>query len=353
MKKYVILRTAMLLIWLVVILGCSQNKVTHDHAIRLEGHTMGTTWHVTYLDSLRRDYRPDIQELLDTINNQVSTYIDSSVISRFNRTDTGIVLKFWQSTHPYFVVFMENLNKARKVWQASGGWFDPTIMPLVNYWGFGYTEKHPVVQVDSAVVDSLMRCIGMDKVHLRINQDHAWLTKDLPCTQLDFSAIAKGYGVDAVCRLLDGFGITDYLVEIGGEVRSKGLSPRATPWLVGINTPDADAPATAIIAKLALQDKALATSGNYRNFFEVEGRKYAHIISPKTGYPQTTDLLSVSVIADECAFADAWATAFMAMGQEAAWQKANQMGLEVYLIYGKKDGTFGIRYTDGFGQLLK
>ncbi len=338
---------------LVLLFGCSQDAENGAHIIRMEGQTMGTTWHVTYLDSLRREYRADIQQLLDTINNEVSTYVENSVISRFNRSDSGIVLKFWQSTHPYFVVFQENWIKSRQVWEASDGWFEPTIMPLVNYWGFGYTEKRPVTEVDSAVVDSLLQCVGFDKVHLRMNRDHVWLTKDMPCVQLDFSAIAKGQAVDAVGRLLEGHGIRDYLVEIGGEVRARGNSPRGTPWLVGINTPDPRAPATEIIAKVALTDKALATSGNYRNFFEVEGRKYAHIINPRTGYPQQTDLLSVSVLADECALADAWATALMAMGLDAAWEKANQMGLEVYFIYGKPDGTFGIRHTEGFGRLLQ
>lgn len=333
--------------------GCSPNGEVDTRVIRMEGQTMGSTWRVIYLDSMGRTYRDEIQELLDTINNEVSTYVTTSVISRFNRSDTGIVLDSWQRTHPYFVVFQENFIKSRQVWEASDGWFDPTIMPLVNYWGFGYAERRPVTEVDSAAVDSLLRCVGFEKVRLRLDRDRAWLSKDMPCTQLDFSAVAKGQAVDAVGRLLEGFGIQHYLVEIGGEVRARGRSPRGTPWLVGINTPDPRAPATEIVAKVALTKGALATSGNYRNFFEVDGRKYAHIIDPHTGYPRQTDLLSVSVWADECALADAWATALMAMGHEQAWQKANRWGLEVYFIFGKPDGSFGVRYTEGFGRLLQ
>ncbi|MCB9284439.1 MAG: FAD:protein FMN transferase [Lewinellaceae bacterium] len=328
--------------------------------LRLGGETMGTTYHVTYRDSLGREFLAPVDSLLIAFNQDVSTYIESSVISRFNRSaepfDLGISLEEAQALpipargdrpaeH-----FAANYAASLSYYHLSGGAFDPSVMPLVNFWGFGYTAKRPVETVDSSQVDSLRLLVGMDSVLI---YEGNFLKKKKPGVQLDFSAIAKGYGVDLVGVFLEDHGIRDYLVEIGGEVRARGVNEQGEAWRIGINTPTPEAGIDEIQMAVRLPDRALATSGNYRNFYEVEGRKYAHTINPKTGYPELNTLLSASVFAPTCTEADALATACMVMGLEKAFDFINsQENLEGYFIFGKDDGTMDVRYTSGLEEFL-
>jgi len=292
---------------------------------------MGTTYHISYYGNLKPNpVKEAIDSLMVVLNAEVSTYIPTSTISLFNanRSDTVIISK-----HRRF--FWDNFAQAKKIYQATNGFFDPTVMPLVNYWGFGYTGHRPVAEVDSMVVDSLLQLVGFDK--LSVNQDTIF--RLAPNVQLDFSALAKGYGVDMVANWFDAHEIESYFVEIGGENRAKGRKPDGSLWSVGISIPKEDAPLDAYHTIIELDNEAMATSGNYRNFHEVKGQKYSHTINPKTGFSERNTILSASVLAENCMTADALATAMMAMGYEQAIKLADSIPIEVILKIGLPDGN--------------
>ena len=347
------LKNGSLFLFLIFVSAC--NSIDQQSALSYvitHEHVMGTAYRITYADSLDRDLQADIENLLSEINQEVSTYIDSSTISRFNQSETGIYLGYVmdpddppeRNRH-----FLANFVTAQSVYKTSGGAFDPTVMPLVNYWGFGYAEKKAHTGNDTLVIDSLMGFIGFDRVTLQNDT----LRKSDPGVQLDFSAIAKGYAVDAAGRLLEGKGIRHYLVDIGGEIRAKGKNAKGNIWKIGINIPEEAASLTAIQTALPLDNRSVATSGNYRNFYEVDGVKYSHTISPKTGFPERNTLLSASVFAAECMIADAYATAFMVMGVDSAYELANRLpGIEAYFIYSLEAGLMDVKYTDGLENML-
>lgn len=334
---------------LLILTGCQNEVVPSAKKIvvnKLHGKTMGTTYSVSYQDSLEQDFKGAIDSLLQAINQEVSTYIKDSKISVFN-TSTELVLE--KNTEH----FVRNFQQAKQIYQQSKGWFNPTVMPLVNYWGFGYTEKRAVESIDSSVVDSLLQLVVFDSV-LLVEQEENWIVKKSnPAIQLDFSAIAKGDAVDAVGLFLEKKGIKSYVVEIGGEVRARGKSLKGYPWRAGINVPSEDAAVNSLQTALELDNKSLATSGNYRNFHEVNGQKYAHTINPQTGYPEKNRLLSASVVASNCGVADAFATAFMAMGLDRAWELVNQLpDIEAYFIYSDEQGAFQTKHTEGLAAFL-
>ncbi|HKK79092.1 MAG TPA: FAD:protein FMN transferase, partial [Phaeodactylibacter sp.] len=316
------------LLFILLLAGCApdgnSSAANADYSI-VEGETMGTYYRITYKDRTGEDLKPTFDSVLKALNLEVSTYIPQSTISRFNAADSVFDLHthpvrgddvHYDNTH-----FLNNYRKSVEVAQETKGYFDPTVMPLVNYWGFGYTEKK-MEKVDSSTVDSLLQFVGLDKVELAIYEDNTWLRKALPGVKLDFSAIAKGYGVDLLGQVLEARDITDYLVDIGGETLAKGQSPRQTAWQLGISLPKEEASLRDLQTTVPLQNQALATSGNYRNFYEVDGVKYSHTINPKTGYPERNTLLSASVFAPDCTTADAYATAFMTLGTERAYALA-------------------------------
>ncbi|NBC07736.1 MAG: FAD:protein FMN transferase [Bacteroidetes bacterium] len=344
---------------LLLLAGCapdgSSSAGNADYSI-VEGETMGTYYRITYKDRTGKDLKPTFDSVLRTLNLEVSTYIPQSTISRFNAADSVFDLHthpvkgadvHYDNTH-----FLNNYRKSVEVAQATKGYFDPTVMPLVNYWGFGYTEKK-MEKVDSSKVDSLLQFVGLDKVELAIYEDSKWLRKALPGVKLDFSAVAKGYGVDLLGQVLQNRDITDYLVDIGGETLAKGESPRGTTWQLGISLPKEEASLRDLQTSVPLQDQALATSGNYRNFYEVDGVKYSHTINPKTGYPERNTLLSASVFAPDCMTADAYATAFMTLGTERAYQLAGELPtVEAYFIFSQPDGSMDVRYTQGLNAIF-
>lgn len=309
----------------------------------VEGETMGTYYRVSYSDT--SDFQAEIDQLLEDFNLEVSTYIPESDISKFNQSATGMDLK---EGH-----FTDNLRIAGEVWKQTDGLYDVTVMPLVNYWGFGYTEKKAVTKVDSSKIRELLKVVGMDKLEIE-REDKTWkVRKKLPGVQLDFSSVAKGYGVDLIARLLDKKGVEDYLVDIGGEMVMKGKNPKGKAWSIGINLPEAEAGVNEAIIYLALGNNAIATSGNYRNFYEVNGSKYAHTINPKTGFPESSVLLSATIIAPDCATADAWATACMVSGLEksAGFFKNNKQ-LSACLIFA--DGEkLSVRYHNDFEKYIQ
>jgi thiamine biosynthesis lipoprotein len=327
-------------------LACQPAARTPDRYLRIDGNTMGTYYQVTCGDAEGRDFQTAIDSLLEAINSEVSTYVETSTISRLNRAGLEFAL---DTPAPHF---LENFRAAKVVYAATGGAFDPTVMPLVNYWGFGYTGEKLVSGADSARIDSLRRLVGFDRVRLDEGSP-AVVRKAAPGMQLDFSAIAKGYAADAIGRLLEDRGVRDYLIDIGGELLAKGRNSRGEIWSIGINAPREDALLDEVQAVFQLDNRAVATSGNYRNYYEVEGVKYSHTINPFTGYPERNTLLSATVFAPNCMIADAYATACMVLGLEKAFELiSRQPEMEVYLLHGEAGGAIKARYSPGLEKYL-
>lgn len=335
---------------LVFILACRQDGPgIRSRPVLLTGRTMGTSYNITYVDSVQRDLKPQVDDLLEEINLDVSTYIEESFISRFNRSQLVVRLDSATANPHFQTVF----TRSREIYADTKGYFDPTVMPLVNYWGFGYTEKKAVTEVDSVKVDSLKNSVGLNKLSRSETEGQIIFYKEDVQIQLDFSAIAKGYGVDAVGEIMEKAGIQNYLVEIGREVRARGQNSRGTWWTIGINTPREDAGLNDLIAVVPLRDQSVATSGNYRNYYEVNGLKYGHQINPLTGYPEQNNLLSVSVFAEDCMTADGYATALMVMGLEKALQFVEaRQELEAVFVYGAADGKMKVKVSSGLEDVI-
>jgi len=291
----------------------------------LSGKTMGTTYNVTYLDEESRDLQTSIDSLLVVFNQSLSTYIPDSELSRFNQGDT---LDF---NLPYLLPVLE---ASKKVYENTNGAFDPTIGPLVNIWGFG--PGGPELK-DSVDIKNLLTIVGFTKIEF----DQKQLRKKVPGIYLDFSAIAKGYGSDVVADFLKNKSISNFLVEIGGELVANGVNEKGELWKVGVNRHEESANASDLISIIALQDRGMATSGNYRNYYVQDSVKISHTINPETGYPVNHTLLSATVLAADCMTADAYATALMVMGKDKAIALDSTLSeIEMFLIYDDGMGGF-------------
>lgn len=324
--------------------ACRQS-VKPSKNMKLEGKTMGTTYHASYVDSLHRNFQVQFDSILHAFNHELSTYDTASLISRFNR-DTALT---FLPEHQHFV---RTFQLAQRVYRESQGWFDPTVKPLVNYWGFGYQEKRPIEQVDSAVVDSLLGLLGMDKIELVETPQGKRIRKSDRRIQLDVNAIAPGDAADILGVFLESKGIFNYMIEIGGELRARGTTEQGKPWRVGINTPVAGAETDDFQAVVELSNRGLATSGNYRSFYEKDGKRYTHTINPKTGYTEQNTLLSATILAPNAALADAYATACMAMGVDSAYAWVQTLKeVDAYFIYAegnemKERATNGMPFVE-------
>lgn len=316
---------------LIGLLTASCNNIKEP--VSFTGEAQGTYYAITYFDDQSRNFQPQMDSLFKSFDLSASVYSKESVISRFNRNDSTVL-----SDQVFDAVF----NKAMEVSEETGGAFDITVMPLVNVWGFGYTERS---KVDSALVDSLLPLVGYQKIKL-VNRR---LQKEDSAMMIDFNAIAQGYTCDLIGEFLESKGINNYLVDVGGEVLGKGTKANGAPWRVAIEKPAADASdQREIQVAVSLNNKALATSGNYRSYFMENGKKYSHTIDPATGFPVQHSVLSVSVLADDCMTADAYATAFMVMGLEKTKQFLNtKRGLDAYIIY-DQDGALTVWSSKGF-----
>ncbi len=302
------------------------------------GSTMGTYYRIV-IEAPVENIKVQVDSLLVDINNQVSTYIPTSYISVINSSDHTVSF----ADHPEH--FYQNLKAAYLWYEKTEGFLDVSIMPLVNYWGFGYTDKESVQIFDSLKVDSLLNLVGLNK--WIVSGDR--LSKHDEGAQLDFSSIAKGYAVDKVVHLLKNKGIQNFLVDIGGEGYAFGQNNQGRPWTLGISTPDPEADLTDIALKISVYNMALASSGNYRNYHEKDGRKYGHTISPITGFPYQDELLAVSILAEKCIDADAIATACMAMGySKATTFIENFPEISACFLIGADDGSIQTVFFNGF-----
>ena len=342
MKKIIYIIVA---IGLVALAMC-RTKEAETQALsyhKLEGSVFHTIYHITYQGE--RDYHDEIKQLFKEFDGSLSMFNDTSIITRMNNCDTSVVANRY---------FRHVFTKAMEVSEATGGAFDITVAPLVNLWGFGFKNSDNASQ---AAIDSILQFVGYKTVHL---DEEGHLHKDDPRTIMDASSIAKGYMSDVVADFLREQGVENYMVEIGGEVALNGVNPKGSRWSIGINKPTDDS--TQVNSELQdilyMSEGGVATSGNYRNFYYKDGKKYAHTIDPHTGYPIQQDILSSTVIARDCMTADAYATAFMVLGKEKAMEVlAKDTTLMAYFIVDAPDadgnGGYEIVYSPALEQRLK
>ncbi|NHF60819.1 FAD:protein FMN transferase [Flavobacteriaceae bacterium TP-CH-4] len=303
------------------------------------GGALGTSYSIIYQSDRELDFQDEIDSVFRAVNQSLSTYIGDSDISKINQGDTTIVVDD---------MFREVFELSKEVHHKTDGYFDPTVGVLVNAWGFGPERK---MTMDSTRVDSLLAYVGFDKVSL---SENGRVKKENPTIYFDFNAIAKGYAIDRLARMMDGMGIQNYLLEVGGELVAKGENRmKKQPWVVGIDDPQVEV-GRRLKLMLHLKNRALASSGNYRKFRvdSISGEKYVHTVDPKTGYTKNANTLAATVLATNCAEADAYATAFMAMNLEDALAfLMKHKGLDAYIIY-LENGETKEFMTDGFKELV-
>jgi len=284
-----------------------------SHTRHFSGHTMGTTYRVTYVarTAATPPSQQAVEDLLHEINASVSNYIETSLISQLNAS------RDISASHAVDRHFAAIFRRSREIYEDTGGAFNPALGPLIDAWGFG--PKQPQALPDDSTVRALLKVSSFDAFDLQ--ESPAVVRKRIAEAQLDFGGIAKGYAVDTIAALLDNSGVQDYLVEIAGEVRAKGKRADGGIWEVGIERPAEDALAQRNIQIIVeLENAAVSTSGNYRNLQEEAGRRVGHILNPRTGYPAMSSLLSATVLAPNAMTSDAYATALMVMGLDEALQ---------------------------------
>lgn len=319
-------------------LGCDRGADYRS----LSGQTMGTTWSVKYKALARPDHavlQQDIQTILDNVNGQMSTYQDNSELSVVNRAEVGQ----WQRVSGDLFRVIET---ARQINKDTEGVFDITVGPLVNLWGFGPDEPQGVPTANQ--IKNARTAVDMNLLQSRAEDNSVRRLSDR--LYVDLSAIAKGFAVDQVADFLSTAGINDYLVEVGGELRVAGMNAEGIPWHVAIEKPVAGL--RSVQKVLPLTDISIATSGDYRNYFELEGRRYSHAIDPRTGWPVLHDLVSATVLHPSCMMADAWATAMIVLGYEAAVEMAERQNLAVLLIRKTSESDQAGQYAEWLSSAM-
>lgn len=328
---------SLLLLLFSLLLSCTSAS-KRDYLYHYDmGEIFATGYHIKY--AYNRSLKEEIVAELNKFDMSLNPFKENSIITKVNRNEPVELDSF----------FLEIFRRSEEISRITDGRFDITTSPLINAWGFGFQNMD---NVTPEVIDSLKEFVGYEKISLDTGGN---IVKTDPRVQINTSAIAKGYACDVIANLLDSYDIEHYMVEIGGEVVAKGVNDKGECWRIGIDKPIDDA--TGILHDLqeiiSLCNKSMATSGNYRNYYVKDGKKYAHTIDPVSGYPSQLDILGATVIADDCMTADAYATAFMVMGMEQSVKVAREIpGLDYYFIYEKADGSFGIEYSDGFEQFF-
>lgn len=324
-------------ILLLILFSCGESAPIKQKMV-VEGFAQGTTYNITYITTDGINHQRAIDSMLIEIDNSLSTYQKKSLISKFNQAD---------SVGEIDQLFTDVYTISKQVYEATNGAFDPTVAPIVNAWGFGFDNLH---STDSSVIDSLLNFVDYKKISLN-KQNISKVEKGV---MLDFNAVAQGYSVDVLGDLLEKRGIENYLVEVGGELKAKGVNMNDTLWRIGIDRPLPDLKEREIEAIVNLDNKALATSGNYRKFYEKDGTKYSHTINPKTGYPVQHSLLSATVVVDGCGYADAYATAFMVMGLAKSKEfLVKHKEIDALLIYSNENGDLQTFITDGLSRFIE
>jgi len=335
MKKYI--RLAGFAFLMIIMAGCRFQR-----EVLMDGNTMGTTYHVKvvagYFDPIS-DLKAKIDQCLKEVNAGMSTYAADSEISRFNSI---------RNTEERFAVsedFFKVLIAAEDLYRFTNGAWDGTIKPLVDLWGFGDPSVQKKIPAKENI-DRLLADVGFGNIEI---QDSRHIRKKKTSLSLDLNSIAKGYAVDRVAAMIRANGFENFLVEIGGEVYVSGSRKNGQPWRVGINRPLKEASISQVYRVVTLQNLALATSGDYRNFFEIEGRRYSHVLDPRTGYPVRNTVVSASVMAETCMFADGLATALMVMGPVKGLELVERLDrVEAMIVIQQADGLLADYFSSGF-----
>lgn len=325
---------AKLIVVLVLLAGCSSEPKT----VLIDGRTMGTTYSIKMIGERDKAalLKGKVEDRLIEINQLMSTYISDSEISQLNNLALGEQMPLSKDN-------IAMLDLAQKLHDQSMGQFDATLGPLIALWGFGADPSRTDVPPE-ADIKAALASMGLDGFERKA--DSVTKIRDI---KVDFSAIAKGYGVDELARLVEAEGIENYLVEIGGELRAKGTNARGQVWRIGIEKPDPEQ--RVAFTSVPLRNLAMATSGDYRNYFEVDGERFSHTLDPSTGYPITHNVASVTVLAETAAAADGYATAINVMGEESGLSLANEINLAVLVII-KSDVGFETRTSEAFDAYL-
>jgi thiamine biosynthesis lipoprotein len=332
-RKYVILSAALLG------MACGPTGPMQEQVY--QGGALGTSYAIKLFSSDTISLQPGIDSVFRVVNQSLSTYIPDSDISRINQGEDSIVVD---------AMFREVFKASADIYTRTNGYFDPTVGILVDAWGFG---PGTALEMDSTRVDSLLRYVGFEKIHLDAD---GRIVRDVPGVRLDFNAIAKGYAIDRLAVMLEERGIRDYLVEVGGELRARGRNQaKNSPWVVGIDDPQAKE-GRAIKKIISFTDRSMASSGNYRKFRidSLTGEKFVHTINPHTGFTENSNILATSVLAETCMEADGYATAFMAMQLEDSKKLLLETPeLEGYIIYLGEEGETREYMTPGFEALVQ
>lgn len=330
---------ALIVVFSFLFIGCGTTPQSYVKNTNTGG-ALGTSYSIIYLTAEPTDLQKQIDSVFFVMNKSLSTYIPSSDISRINKGELEVKVDH---------MFHEVFELSKEIHGKTNGYFDPTVGSLVNAWGFGPGTK---IELDTTRVDSIMSYVGLDKVNL---SDDNQVVLEKPGIYIDFNAIAKGYAIDRLAKLMDEYEIENYLLEVGGELVGKGINQiKGKPWVVGVDDPQVE-DGRRLKILLELKDKALASSGNYRKFRvdSLTGKKYVHTIDPKTGFTKNASTLGVTVLADNCATADAYATSFMAMELSAAKEVlSKQSDLEAYIIYLDEQSQTKEFMTEGFRELV-
>jgi len=303
---------------------------------RISGETQGTTYNIIYNKS--EMLKHEIDSLLHNFDKSLSTYIDGTIISKVNNNEQVELDEY----------FISVFNKSMEISEKTDGMFDITVAPLINAYGFGFTEE---TGVSDTIIDSLLQFVGFDKIKLENNK----IIKTDPRVMIDCNAIAQGYAVDIVANFLDKKGCNNYMIEIGGELITKGKNEFGENWKIGIDKPieGSDTQNREIQTIVTISDKAMATSGDYRRYKVKDGIKYSHSINPKTGKTAKDNLLSVTILAEDCMTADGYATACMIVGLEKAKKIVeDNEDMEAYFIYSDNKGEYQIYFTEGFKEFI-
>lgn len=303
---------------------------------KMEGRVFGTYYHITYQSS--SDFEKEILGQLGAVDSSLSAFNKNSLVSKINRNERVRVNNMFRTV----------FGMAQDVSRNTNGAFDVTVAPLVNLWGFGFKDKE---QVSQRKIDSILSFVGFRDISLQ----KGYVVKKHPQAMLDFSAIAKGYGCDVVADFLAVHGVKNFMVEIGGEIRASGTNAESRLWTLGIEKPVEDTVPRRqeLFSTIQKSPMAIATSGNYRNFYYKDGRKFAHTICPYTGYPIQHNMLSATVSAPSCAIADAYATAFMVMGLEESKKVLSKTkGIDAFFIFTDEGGYYRTWCSEGLAKFI-
>jgi thiamine biosynthesis lipoprotein len=314
-------------------------RLAQQRTFVIDGQAQGTTYHIKYIGIDSVVTKSQVDSILRVIDASLSLYKENSLINRFNASKQGIDMDLH---------FKNVILASLQSWKKSGGISDITVKPLVDLWGFGVKGKQPLP--DSGQVKRAMTCVGANMLVVKDSK----LVKKKECVQVDCNGIAQGYSVDVIANFLDRNDVLNYIVELGGEIRVRGKNELHTAWTIGIESPaDADGPGP-FEKRISLQSGAITSSGSYRKYFSAGGKQYSHIIDPRTGFPATNELISVSLIAPDATTADAYDNVLIVMGLKKSFEFLRRnRGMEAFFIYKKADGSVGDTATAGFYRLFK